>query len=343
MFLERRRLSCSSNNATATVAKTKFSITSMNRFCTLLLLTLLSAVAAAQSIRIVEPPQRLPLPASSLAKLSPDGAWISFTDRSFNGIWIATRDGEDAREVCSHVGTGWGHQWSPDGRYLAVRANMPTGLTKRVGIELIDVASGMEIEVTGFLPSRTRLSLPQWSGDAVLTYTSHNALEARRVEISDSIPTLTPVSPHELKLVRWYDNAVEIHDGSAVQHVRPFQNPRQTLNAVLNPSRTSIAVEFLGRPSLYVVAADGKSQQLIDARGEAPSWLNDNHVVYMVTEDDGHRLVKGSVWIADLAGNKKQLTEGFNAIALHPSAAQDGTIIFTTETGIVYRMRIAVE
>ncbi|MGH2568634.1 MAG: TolB family protein, partial [Bacteroidota bacterium] len=194
------------------------------------------------------------------------------------------------------------------------------------------------------LSPRGRVSLPQWTGKDLFAFSTQAGLEVRRIELKDSALTLVAVERQEISFSRWSTDALEKYDSAKVTRVRPFRQARTILNSAWSPSNKVSAVEFSGRPSLYAIARDGKSPLLIDAKGESPCWLNDNYIVYMVTEDDGHRILSGNIWIADKEGKmKKNLTEGFGEIALYPSAALDGTIVFTTEGGAVYKMRIAVE
>ncbi len=310
--------------------------------CTILLA--LQVPLLAQSIRIVSPPQRVALPFASAAKISPTGQLISFTGKSFNKLFISDADGSNIRELCSHDGAGWGHQWSPNGRFIAVRANHAEGRTKQVSLEVLDVVTGAETAVTGLLPSRNRLSLPQWNGLNVMTFTTRAGLETRKVELRDSSATVLPLSKQEAFFSRWSTDVLEISTGTRISRVRPFRQSRQVINSSWSANGSFSAVEFGGRPSLYVFSGDGKNQLLIDAKGESPGWFKNEFVVYMVIEDDGYRILSGNIWISDVTGKeKKNLTEGFGEIGLYPSVANDGTIVFTTEGGSVYKMKVAIE
>jgi Tol biopolymer transport system component len=298
----------------------------------------------AQSVRIVSPPRRLALPFASAAKISPTGQFISFTGKSFNKLFISDADGLKVRELCSHDGAGWGHQWSSDGRFIAVRSNHADGKTKLVSLELLDVVTGAETAVTGLLPSRNRLSLPQWNGPHLMTFTTRAGLETRKIELRDSSATILPLTKQEAFFSRWATEVLEISSGTRINRVRPFRQLRQVINSSWSTDGSLSAVEFGGRPSLYVFSADGKSQLLIDAKGESPGWFRNEFIVYMIIDDDGYRILSGNIWISDSTGKeKKNLTEGFGEIALNPSVAADGTILFTTEDGAIYKMRITLE
>jgi hypothetical protein len=103
-------------------------------------------------------------------------------------------------------------------------------------------------------------------------------------------------------------------------------------------------MEVVGRPSLYALIADGGHVIELDVRGERPRWMDNSNLVYMVTDDDGHRLTSGSIYVARSDGTAKaNLTADLNKIALYPSASSDGTIAFNTEDGIIYVMKVKVE
>ncbi|HEX9829378.1 MAG TPA: hypothetical protein VGB10_04125 [Bacteroidota bacterium] len=303
-----------------------------------------TATIRAQNVRIVSPPERLPLPFASVAKISPTGEYISFSGERFNKLFISNTEGSSYSELCSHAAAGWGHTWSPDGQFIALRANHHEEKTKRVAVEMIDVANKIALPVTDWLSSRARLSLPEWSATNVFSYSTSSGIQVRRAEIDDSTVTIATVEPGQISLRLWSVDALEVRDGMKLQAVRPFRQSRQVLSSAWSPERNISAVEFSGRPSLYVVSEDGKTPHLVDAKGEYPCWINDRYVVYMVTEDDGYKILSGDIWIADKDGKmKKKLTEGLNEIALYPSASKDGTIVFTTESGSVYKMKVAVE
>jgi Tol biopolymer transport system component len=305
---------------------------------------LLWSLSWGQGFRIVHPPTKLPLPYASSARISPTGDRISFTGQGFNKLYIADVEGRHVQELCSHDAVGWGHQWSPDGKFIAVRANHVQDKTKRVRLELLDVENGTEIALTDFLPSSSRLSRPSWEDKNLLVYSSRTGLQLKRIEWEDSALTLKNVPRQDAALARWSSDALEIIEGPKVRRVRPFRQTRQVLNAVWTSDHHFSAVEFSGRPSLYVVSADGKTTTLIDAKGESPSWLDDHTIVYMVTEDDGYRILSGNIWVSDREGKvKKNLTEGLGEVALFPSAAKNGTVVFTTESGAVYKMTISRE
>ncbi|MEN8139221.1 MAG: hypothetical protein ABFR62_12385 [Bacteroidota bacterium] len=75
---------------------------------------------------------------------------------------------------------------------------------------------------------------------------------------------------------------------------------------------------------------------------EAAKWAGDNKIVYMITEDDGHTLLKSDVGIYDLSKRtKKNLTENFDGLAQHPSANSDASkVLFSTNKNEIYLITI---
>ncbi|MCI0707467.1 MAG: hypothetical protein L0Y80_08300 [Ignavibacteriae bacterium] len=300
--------------------------------------------ALAQQVRIIELPQLLPLPPASIAKISPTGAYISFSGEKFNGLFVTDSRGMVITELSPYAGIGWGHTWSPDGRLIAARANHPEQQTKRVSLEVFYVFSKRSASATGLLDSRARLSLPHWSSANILVFSTNEGVVLRKAQIGDSAVTILTPNPAEVSFKRWTSSALETHQQATTQYTQPFRETREVLNNDWSPDGKRSAVEFSGRPSLYMVTDDGKTSNLLDPKGEYPAWINNQYLVYMVTEDDGYRITSGTIWISDAEGKMKMnLTEGLNEIALYPSAAQDGTIVFTTESGAVYKMKVAVE
>ena len=92
---------------------------------------------------------------------SPDGSRIAFVSGAPDaGIWVANRDGSDAREVV--IGSRWSPvyqpAWSPDGTKIAYTRRLETGGEQ---IWIVDVATRLTLATTD--PHGTGHSWPTWS------------------------------------------------------------------------------------------------------------------------------------------------------------------------------------
>ena len=92
---------------------------------------------------------------------SPDGSRIAFVSGAPDaGLWVANRDGSDAREVV--IGSRWSPvyqpSWSPDGTKIAYTRRLETGGEQ---IWIVDVATRMTLATTD--AHGTGHSWPSWS------------------------------------------------------------------------------------------------------------------------------------------------------------------------------------
>jgi len=299
--------------------------------------------AVAQQVEIVEAPHPIILSGNHVSPLlSPDGRTIAFSQQGYKGIYLMNVDGTNIRTLCEHAGAGWGFEWSPDGRYIAARINQfePDSVRKKTTIEVIDVESGESILVMPFQKSMN-IGLPRWSNNVVY-FSTRQGIKYNAVQKSSSGKglKLKKISKPNVR----YSTAGEIMmEDRGTKRVLKSPGGREILSAVWSPSGDKIAIEVVGRPSLYIVNSNGSSVTELDAKGERPRWLNDSYVVYMVTEDDGHRLLAGNIYLAKSdVSEKTNLTANLNKIALYPSASPDGKIVFNTEDGMIYVMRIRI-
>ncbi len=299
--------------------------------------------AVAQQVEIVEAPHPITVSAYySTPLISPDGNLIACSQERYKGICLMNVDGTNVRTLCEHAGAGWGFEWSPDGKYIAARINQlePDSIHKMTTVEVIDVQDGTSILVMP-LEKSAAIGLPQWSSNVVY-FSTKQGIKSSAVQKSSSGKDLklTKLSKPN---VRYRTARGIVLEDLGAKRVLKSPGGREILSSVWSPTGDKIAIEVVGRPSLYVMSADGSNMIELDAKGERPRWLNDSYLVYMVTEDDGHRLLAGSICLAKSDGSSKvNLTPDLNKIALYPSASSNGTIVFSTEDGMIYVMKVRV-
>lgn len=89
---------------------------------------------------------------------------------------------------------------------------------------------------------------------------------------------------------------------------------------------------------IYVAPTDGSAPPVHIGYGENPSFLPDGSgIVYTVTQDDGHNLVAGDLYLSSLDGqNVSNLTDGSPMIETKPAVSPDGQRIAFEADGQIY-------
>jgi Tol biopolymer transport system component len=129
---------------------------------------------------------------------------------------------------------------------------------------------------------------------------------------------------------------VRANPGEAPIPVSPSGDDKY-FGGVLSPDGKYVA--FTGLVSgLYVAPVDGSGPPVNLGPGVNPSWMPDGSgVVYSVTEDDGHNLVAGDLFLASVDGsNISNLTQGSPQIEQNPSVSPDGTHIAFESGGMIH-------
>ena len=89
--------------------------------------------------------------------------------------------------------------------------------------------------------------------------------------------------------------------------------------------------------NIRVMNIDGTGMKII-GKGFAPSWVNDTQLVFERTTDDGHDYTSGDLYLLNLDGSAKALTNSADRIELDPSVSPDGKrIVFSDyKSGQIY-------
>ena len=293
-------------------------------------------LAYPQPFRISQQIARIPAPQFAQGPvISPDSRSVAYSAEDFNCVFVYNLSTNSSVELCSHLGSGWGMRWM-DNRWLLVRSTRDAADPRRraMGLELIDVVSRKEVAVVPFAP-QNRIEIPQQTPGGKILLRNRQTLSVLEAPLSS--PKLRTPQRSERD---W------IFDGEKiVSSASSYSTPgnRALLSLVWSPDSVNALVELTGRPSLYLFTRTSGKFRLLAEKGERPSWGTRDSYVYMQTDDDGHAIIKGEIFIASVKSGKKQnLTEGFSGVALNPSIAPDGTLVFNTSGGELYLMKVEI-
>jgi Tol biopolymer transport system component len=105
----------------------------------------------------------------------------------------------------------------------------------------------------------------------------------------------------------------------------------------VSPDGKKICYYVAGK-GCFVANTDGSNPQFIARDCRAAKWYNNNTIVAMADEDDGHFTTASAIVAYSLNGQKQVLTSN-KMIAMYPYAAEN-MIVFSTLKGETYMLNI---
>lgn len=296
----------------------------------------LSLPAGAQVTSVVQPIEKLMVDGFAQGPaLSPNGKYLAYTREGYNGVNVLNLETGKAERVSSHLGAGWGLIWLDNDHLLLRSAKEGASLHDRMmGVELINVQTKRESLLVPFSKAN-RIEVPQ-----KISLNKAVVRNRGRVQLIERRKTGTRVRSLLKSDQAWFYEGSRI---SSPQGIRRTPGGREILSLVWSPDGMKALVELNGRPSLYVLDKKTLQFQLLSEKGERPCWVSNDLYLYMETSDDGHHITGGEIFLGSLSRRTQQnLTEGFDGIALNPTASEDGTIVFNTPNGELYSLKIVV-
>ncbi|MBN2417314.1 PD40 domain-containing protein [bacterium] len=257
-------------------------------------------------------------------KWSPDGRYIAFTSRQYNGIWIVETKTGDFRQVTDDIGAGFGFRWSGDSRELVSRIAVYSFFRRRNGLKIYNIAQGTERMVLDVQPGF--VGLPRWcDADEKIIAAAGN--QVALIESGKKASILQKQHAAE-RICFLSESKIGVKNirNDSLSYLDPLAGERY-INLEMSPDGTRLVFEIVGG-NLYVVQMDGSG--LIDlGTGYRPQWSPDSrYIVYMITEDDGHKFTKSDLYIIRDDGTEKtRLTYTEDILEMNPSWSPDGDTI----------------
>lgn len=120
-------------------------------------------------------------------------------------------------------------------------------------------------------------------------------------------------------------------------HVAPQGNDVNYIWASLSPNNKKI-LYYVSEMGCYVCNVDGSNSQFISEDCRAPQWYDNNTIVSMNDQDDGHFTTRSAIMAYTLDGKVQTLTSP-DMIAMYPFAAE-GKVVFSTLQGKTYLLEV---
>ena len=266
---------------------------------------LLSLAASAQVLEVVSM-QKLPIPAQAemkVAGVSPAGDYILLTSGSNQGLQRYDLESQSLTTISDAAGAGYNVQVSNNGQEVVYRETS------------IDRNNLRQNKVV-------RLNMYNQRQNVV----ARNQRDMKRMTTSDNLTTVS-IKDRLIVLTRNGLTTTLAPNGSHLSYIWPS----------VSPDGTKLCYYVCGN-GCWVANIDGSNPQYIGHKCQAAKWYDNNTLVAMAAEDDGHFTTASSIVLYTLDGKQQTLTND-SMIAMYPYAAEN-VIVFSTIEGETYLLNV---
>lgn len=279
----------------------------MKKTFLLFAIAFVSMVAHAQVLEIVSMQQIAPQgeKTGKIVGVSPKGDYLLLTNMDEQGLKRYDLNTQALTTICKADGAGWDVKISKDGNTITYRQRNYEGDSRIVKFDIMtyNAAAG-----------KIALQAKAQSGNEKLVDVTSNVA----VSISEDL---------ELVLTRNGKRIVLNPNGNE----NPYNWPS------ISPDGNKI-LYYVSNMGCYVCDINGTNVQFIARHCRAPQWYNNNTIVGMEDEDDGHDFT-ASALVAYTLDGKSQTLVAKDKLAMYPYAAE-GKIAFTTSKGDMYLLTV---
>lgn len=272
----------------------------------LLAVALVSIMASAQVLN-VESVEKLNIPQnadSKIAGISPDGSYVLITSQSNEGLMKFDLATGKVSTITTAVGAGYNVEISADSKEVTYR------------------------EVT-YAKDKSRLTslVRQDLSTAKKSTLVKSTREMYQARVRRAIAPIVSIQNGELVLTVGTVTKVLSPNGQGLSYLWPS----------VSPDGSKIVYYVSG--SVWVCNVNGTNPQRI-GKFRAPQWYNNNVVVGMNDQDNGHYVTSSEIVAYTLDGEKQVLTNN-TIMAMYPYVSADGSkIVCSTPVGEAYLINI---
>lgn len=266
----------------------------------------------------------------SLGKLSPDGKFALLSGKGYTKIELLELPSGKSQIITQNSsGSGWGMRWNRDSKRFLYKVN---NNVDQKSVTLFEYNDGTGLTRIGDLdPKSNNLFFYTLTGDGISTEGMDGSTQVLRPSRINNDVAYS-ISSGKLSVV---DPSGKLRTG-AVEQVGLKE---KVLFAEWSPSGKRLAVHSASNGIFVFDFETGMEYNF--PKSEYPSWINDDYLVYMQTEDDGYTLLNSEIIVARYDRSESSIiTKDFPQPSLFPSAANDGTIIFTGSDNKIYVTKV---
>jgi Tol biopolymer transport system component len=250
--------------------------------------------------------QKLPIPAQAemkVAGISPDGSYLLLTSGSNKGLQRYDLESQTLTTITDAAGAGYNVQVSNNGQELVYRETT------------IDRNNLRQNKVV-------RLNMYNQRQNVV----ARGQRDLKHMATSDNLTTVS------IK-----DRLIVLKRNGLTTTLAPNGMNESYIWPSVSPDGSKICYYVAGK-GCFVANIDGSNPLFIARACRAAKWYNNNTLIAMADEDDGHITTASAIVAYTLDGKMQTLTNS-DMIAMYPYAAENA-IVFSTIEGKTYMLNI---
>ena len=265
----------------------------------------LSIAASAQVLEVVSM-QQLPITAQAdmkVAGVSPAGDYVLFTNGSNKGLQCYNMASQTLTTITEADGAGYNVQLSQDGQEVVFRETS------------FDRNNLRQNKIIRMNMSNQRQNV-----------VARGQRDMKLMATSDNLTTV---------IIK--DRLIVLKRNGLTTTLAPNGMNESYLWPSVSPDGKKICYYVAGK-GCFVANIDGSNPLFIARDCRAAKWYNNNIIVAMADEDDGHFTTASAIVAYSLNGQKQVLTSN-KMIAMYPYTAEN-MIVFSTLKGETYTLNI---
>lgn len=138
-----------------------------------------------------------------------------------------------------------------------------------------------------------------------------------------------------------YDGIILIQNGEE-KRISPLGAGHTYTSASLSPDGTKL-VFTEPYEGVFTCNLDGSNMKSF-GRGDVTKWLNDDHIVFIKSKDDGHFVIESRLYVLNInTRSALALTPSSLIVEDHSTAVKAGKIAYGTEDGKVFVIEFDIE
>jgi Tol biopolymer transport system component len=286
----------------------------LKRFCLFILICLPFSLSAQAMFQVLGKAERL-IASDEQNYTQPvwsaDGSKIAYTGDNYRGLWVINSDGTSPLKLSDEAGAGFDFQWSADSREILTRVSRFDSGRRLNAIKSFNVDTRTEKILREF--TQQKLGLPRWTPDNSQVYFYNGS----SIELVNTGKRLKIFAEQPLFFLK-YGHIYSLGSARDMINAPDVIVNGECLNLRVSPDGKKISYELLGG-NLFVVNTDGSNRTDL-GKGYNARWAPDsNHLIFMITEDDGHTFLSSDLFISDINGNNKvNLTNTTDKLEMNP-------------------------
>ena len=279
----------------------------MKKTFLLLTVALVGIIAHAQVLEVVSMQQIAPQgeKTGKIVGISPKGDYLLLTSMDELGLKRYDLNTKALTTICKAEGAGWDAKISPNGNIITYRQRNYEGDSRIVKFDIMTYNA---------VAGKTALQAKAQTGNEKLVDVTANVT----VSISEDL---------ELVLTRNGKRIVLNPNGGEARYNWPG----------LSPDGSKI-VYYVSGEGCYVCDLMGQNVQFVARHCRAAQWYDNQTIIGMADEDDGHDFT-ASALVAYTLDGKSQTLVTKDKFAMYPYTAE-GKVAFSTPKGEMYLLKV---